>query len=186
MKVGSPLVTLLQETGAQGQNRTGDTRIFSPVLYQLSYLGVTGRSLSECLVPEKRIELPTVCLRSSCSTAELLRREGDDGDRPAPGRLSPAEGRVSRSAASSCDARDARDWRAGRTRGSSMCFYAKDPSSAPGSPPLPLVGRRSGKEHRLGCWRAPRRLGSEAGEDRVSIHLQVRHGGRLPQAQGPL
>jgi hypothetical protein len=23
----------------QGQNRTGDTRIFSPLLYQLSYLG---------------------------------------------------------------------------------------------------------------------------------------------------
>ena len=26
--------------GAQGQNRTADTRIFSPLLYQLSYLGV--------------------------------------------------------------------------------------------------------------------------------------------------
>jgi hypothetical protein len=25
--------------GAQGQNRTADTRIFSPLLYQLSYLG---------------------------------------------------------------------------------------------------------------------------------------------------
>ncbi len=28
--------------GAQGRNRTTDTRIFSPLLYQLSYLG-TGR-----------------------------------------------------------------------------------------------------------------------------------------------
>jgi hypothetical protein len=26
-------------TGAEGQDRTGDTWIFSPVLYQLSYLG---------------------------------------------------------------------------------------------------------------------------------------------------
>ena len=27
------------ENGAQGQNRTADTRIFNPLLYQLSYLG---------------------------------------------------------------------------------------------------------------------------------------------------
>ena len=27
------------EAGAQGRNRTTDTRIFSPLLYQLSYLG---------------------------------------------------------------------------------------------------------------------------------------------------
>ena len=26
--------------GAEGQNRTADTRIFSPLLYRLSYLGV--------------------------------------------------------------------------------------------------------------------------------------------------
>ncbi len=26
--------------GAQGQNRTADTRIFSPLLYRLSYLGI--------------------------------------------------------------------------------------------------------------------------------------------------
>ena len=26
--------------GAQGQNRTADTRIFNPLLYRLSYLGV--------------------------------------------------------------------------------------------------------------------------------------------------
>ena len=30
---------LLQNFGAQGRNRTSDTRIFSPLLYQLSYLG---------------------------------------------------------------------------------------------------------------------------------------------------
>jgi hypothetical protein len=28
--------------GAQGRNRTTDTRIFSPLLYQLSYLGAAG------------------------------------------------------------------------------------------------------------------------------------------------
>jgi hypothetical protein len=30
----------LESDGAQGRNRTTDTRIFSPLLYQLSYLGV--------------------------------------------------------------------------------------------------------------------------------------------------
>ena len=29
-------------TGGQGQNRTVDTRIFSPLLYQLSYLAAKG------------------------------------------------------------------------------------------------------------------------------------------------
>ena len=30
------------ENGAQSRNRTSDTRIFSPLLYQLSYLGKNG------------------------------------------------------------------------------------------------------------------------------------------------
>src|ERR1700683_4897705 len=30
--------------GAQGRNRTTDTRIFSPLLYRLSYLGISGRA----------------------------------------------------------------------------------------------------------------------------------------------
>jgi hypothetical protein len=29
-----------QGNGAQGRNRTTDTRIFSPLLYRLSYLGI--------------------------------------------------------------------------------------------------------------------------------------------------
>ena len=29
------------KNGAQGRNRTTDTRIFSPLLYRLSYLGVS-------------------------------------------------------------------------------------------------------------------------------------------------
>ncbi len=32
--------------GAQGRNRTSDTRIFSPLLYQLSYLGIWGMESS--------------------------------------------------------------------------------------------------------------------------------------------
>ena len=30
----------LENCGAEAQNRTGDTRIFSPLLYRLSYLGI--------------------------------------------------------------------------------------------------------------------------------------------------
>lgn len=33
--------------GAEGQNRTGDTTIFSRMLYQLSYLGTADRSRAE-------------------------------------------------------------------------------------------------------------------------------------------
>jgi hypothetical protein len=29
-----------EKNGAQGRNRTSDTRIFNPLLYQLSYLGI--------------------------------------------------------------------------------------------------------------------------------------------------
>ena len=38
--------------GAQGRNRTTDTRIFSPLLYQLSYLGINAESeavMAECI-----------------------------------------------------------------------------------------------------------------------------------------
>ena len=31
----------MKTNGAQGRNRTTDTRIFSPLLYRLSYLGIT-------------------------------------------------------------------------------------------------------------------------------------------------
>ena len=31
--------------GAEAQNRTGDTRIFSPLLYRLSYLGKIGKKV---------------------------------------------------------------------------------------------------------------------------------------------
>ena len=31
-----------KENGAETQNRTADTRLFRPLLYQLSYLGIGG------------------------------------------------------------------------------------------------------------------------------------------------
>jgi hypothetical protein len=34
---------------AQSRNRTSDTRIFSPLLYQLSYLGLTKKSVATML-----------------------------------------------------------------------------------------------------------------------------------------
>ena len=40
-----PLVAL--DDGAQGRNRTADTGIFNPLLYQLSYLGKSEESTSE-------------------------------------------------------------------------------------------------------------------------------------------
>ena len=34
------MISMIEDrSGAQGRNRTTDTRIFSPLLYQLSYLG---------------------------------------------------------------------------------------------------------------------------------------------------
>ena len=38
------VVPFLVLTDGQGQNRTADTRIFSPLLYQLSYLAALGRA----------------------------------------------------------------------------------------------------------------------------------------------
>jgi hypothetical protein len=41
------LQVLQPASGAQGRNRTADTRIFSPLLYRLSYLGrVAAGSIS--------------------------------------------------------------------------------------------------------------------------------------------
>jgi hypothetical protein len=33
------MLNLFDSSGAQGRNRTADTRIFNPLLYRLSYLG---------------------------------------------------------------------------------------------------------------------------------------------------
>ena len=37
-----------KKNGAKGQNRTADTRIFSPLLYQLSYLGTASIEYANC------------------------------------------------------------------------------------------------------------------------------------------
>ena len=44
-KTKNPAVTqvLFEMSGGQGRDRTGDTRIFSPLLYQLSYLAMGFR-----------------------------------------------------------------------------------------------------------------------------------------------
>ena len=39
-----------RDIGAQGQNRTADTRIFSPLLYRLSYLGLGVHYWKLCFV----------------------------------------------------------------------------------------------------------------------------------------
>ena len=40
-EIKKPRDARLSEFGGQGRDRTGDTRIFSPLLYQLSYLADT-------------------------------------------------------------------------------------------------------------------------------------------------
>ncbi len=37
-------VQVAEMDGAQGQNRTADTRIFNPLLYRLSYLGTRQKA----------------------------------------------------------------------------------------------------------------------------------------------
>jgi hypothetical protein len=54
------LVVYLVDIGGQGRNRTTDTRIFSPLLYQLSYLaaGERVRIRPACEGPVKQSEVP--------------------------------------------------------------------------------------------------------------------------------
>ena len=42
-----------QESGGQGQNRTADTRIFSPLLYQLSYLAGKAANYRRSMLPRQ-------------------------------------------------------------------------------------------------------------------------------------
>ena len=45
-KVALYQMSYTRNYGAQGRNRTSDTRIFNPLLYQLSYLGVLRKGCS--------------------------------------------------------------------------------------------------------------------------------------------
>ena len=62
-----------QQSGAETQNRTGDTRIFSPLLYQLSYLGPLQRTHGTRGAP------------GIVNGREASRRSGGLSSRPRPG-----------------------------------------------------------------------------------------------------
>ena len=68
------LVVYLVDIGGQGRNRTTDTRIFSPLLYQLSYLAAGG-----CVLERPRAA-PSSNLRRYGAAKSLilgpLRRQG--------------------------------------------------------------------------------------------------------------
>ena len=49
------IIAVSGKNGAQGRNRTTDTRIFSPLLYQLSYLGLNA--ISEAAMAERITEV---------------------------------------------------------------------------------------------------------------------------------
>lgn len=49
-------------SGAKGRNRTDDTRIFSPLLYHLSYRGNESLLTTLLLVPNEGLEPSTTCV----------------------------------------------------------------------------------------------------------------------------
>jgi hypothetical protein len=68
--------------GAQGQNRTADTRIFNPLLYRLSYLGTPGIGfLGEAFGPVQR-QCPGPRQSSSGSFSEGFEELGPSAGAP--------------------------------------------------------------------------------------------------------
>ena len=63
-------------SGAQGRNRTADTGIFNPLLYQLSYLGKSEAVTSEGRVLNRRDLESSSKLRQSCLIIFCRRRIG--------------------------------------------------------------------------------------------------------------
>ena len=51
---------MIQKNGAEGRSRTADTRIFSPLLYQLSYLGTSEVDLTQLRRPCQIFNRPFV------------------------------------------------------------------------------------------------------------------------------
>ena len=47
---------LLEKSGGQGRNRTTDTRIFSPLLYQLSYLAILYDEIASSFLKSARLK----------------------------------------------------------------------------------------------------------------------------------
>src|SRR5207302_4438277 len=82
--------------GAEGQNRTGDTTIFSRVLYQLSYLGTRTYS-SRASRPPCRVTIAARKARpcASCTTTPM-RCAAPSSSWPASSRLQPADNGISR------------------------------------------------------------------------------------------
>ena len=53
------MAPVFQHHGASGRSRTNDTRIFSPLLYQLSYRGISSRCCSLIMATTKGLEPST-------------------------------------------------------------------------------------------------------------------------------
>ncbi len=45
------------ESGGRGQNRTADTRIFNPLLYQLSYPALSGTLINSAITELRRARI---------------------------------------------------------------------------------------------------------------------------------
>src|SRR5262245_26805435 len=58
-------------SGAQGRNRTTDTRIFSPLLYQLSYLGI--RQIGHGITRMALIGARSPAVHAFCGSVSVLR-----------------------------------------------------------------------------------------------------------------
>ena len=77
IKLGGPVSrsSLLLRSSGRGRNRTGDTRIFSPLLYQLSYpsgntpfsYGRRGGLSMNGLISRSLLPLPTVILMAAAA-----------------------------------------------------------------------------------------------------------------------
>ncbi len=59
------------DIGGQGRNRTTDTRIFSPLLYRLSYLATTSRSLYRIFQKTYRTSVPSIRRNAASMGREL-------------------------------------------------------------------------------------------------------------------
>ena len=53
------MTPMFQRHGASGRSRTNDTRIFNPLLYQLSYRGISSRCCSLIMATTKGLEPST-------------------------------------------------------------------------------------------------------------------------------
>ncbi len=80
--------------GAQGRNRTTDTRIFSPLLYQLSYLGIPGAGETRG-GPENALPVRETALIKEI-TGTVQHPPGGGITLPPRPRAAPRQGRIPR------------------------------------------------------------------------------------------